>query len=219
MFILHGHTRKIPLEEEEIRCYDYKEDYIIQKLLYHSELAKHIANEGYTQEQTKNIIHECKERGIIDKTVTGPDHPYPKNTPEDLYLMTNEEHWVEKEHEHLGYIVIEEIMKSEVKDYVLEYQFDWEDKDEEKLREIYAEQNEKELSKEQLINGLMRKGYTEKEAEKLIEKYTTIETPEEEKKNWKQADKLFKRPQYKPLLYHKNYRILRERMEKRAHLI
>lgn len=123
--------------------------------------------------------------------------------------MANEEHWVEEEDQCLTDRVIEDFMDSEVKDYVLDFPFDLNDKDEKKLREVYAEHNRKELSREQLIKGLIERGYTEKQAEKLLEKYTTIETPEEEKKNWNEADKLFRRPEYKPLKHYENKRIVK----------
>jgi len=97
-----------------------------------------------------------------------------------------------------------------VKDYVVEYLFHSGDENEEKLREVYAEYNKKELTREELVEGLLRKGYTRGEIEEILKKYTTIEVPEEERKKWDEASKLFRRPEYKPLKHHKSKRIARK---------
>lgn len=208
IFITHGRTRKISIEEREISCYDYEEDYIIQKLLYRHELREYIMKEGYTREQAEKIISESVVREILDGA--GIDLR-PKTQEKDQYVMANEEHFVEDELEHLRYTVCEEIMETEVKDYVLESKFHRNDKDEEKLREIYAEHNKKELTREQLVKELMKKGYNPEEAEQLLNRYTTIETKEEDKKSWDEADKLFKRPEYKPLKHYENKRIVKRK--------
>ncbi len=207
IFHQHGRTLKIPLEAEEKMCYDYEEDYIIQKLLYRYEIREQIMKKGYTHEQAENMISESVLRGIIDLKSIDPDGL--SNRDKNKYVMANEEYWVKEEFYRLRDRVIEGFMESEVKDYVLEFQFGWEDEDEEKLREVYAEHNKKELSKNQLIKGLVEKGYTEKQAEKLLERYTTIEIGEEEKKDWDEAEKLFKRPEYKPLKHYENKRIVK----------
>ncbi|MHA1210652.1 MAG: hypothetical protein ACTSRF_15725 [Candidatus Freyarchaeota archaeon] len=97
-----------------------------------------------------------------------------------------------------------------MKDYVVEYLFHSGDENEEKLREVYAEYNKKELTREELVEGLLRKGYTKGEIEEILKKYTTIEVPEEERKKWDEASKLFRRPEYKPLKHHKSKRIARK---------
>jgi hypothetical protein len=119
--------------------------------------------------------------------------------------MANEEYWVRTENDFLWSRVMDEFMKSEVKEYVSEYPFDFDDEDEEKLRKVYTENNEKYLNRKQLIKGLMEKGYTEKQAQELIEKYTTKEI-EKETENWWDiytAENLFRRPDYKLLKYYK----------------
>ncbi|MEM3563666.1 MAG: hypothetical protein QXR19_10575 [Candidatus Jordarchaeaceae archaeon] len=127
--------------------------------------------------------------------------------------MANEERWVEEEFQSLSHWIVEELMNSETKDYVSECPFYLNDKDEEKLREVYAEHNEKYLSKEQLIKGLMGKSYTEKQAQELIEKYTAVEK-EKEIENWWDMytlENLFKRPEYKPLRHHKKMGVSEKR--------
>lgn len=199
IFLVYGETKKIPIAEEDLWCYDYEESYIIQKCMRHKELIERIIERGYKVEQAEEIILECCIRGVMD--LVSLDLESPVNRDNDEYVMVNEEHWVESEVERLGYRVFEEFMKAEVREYVAEYPF-FEDEDEVKLREVYAERNLKELSKDELVRGLVGKGFTEREAEGLIEKYTTIEISEDEKKNWSIAEKLFMRPEYKPLKYH-----------------
>ncbi|MEM3564838.1 MAG: hypothetical protein QXR19_16525 [Candidatus Jordarchaeaceae archaeon] len=159
IFTIHGTEWKIPLEEEEEEYYDYEENYITQKLLRHHELRKHIMDEGYTWEQAEKIIDEAELRGIID--LKGIDPNIPKSKEMNKYVLANEEYWVENEYDIMSDIEIEEILHAEPKDYVEDLCFDERDEDEGKLREVYAEYNEKKLSREDLILGLMRKGYTE----------------------------------------------------------
>jgi hypothetical protein len=64
IFLTYGETRKIPIEEEELWCYDYEENYIIQKLLHHHEIRENIMNQGYTHEQAEEIITDCEMRGL-----------------------------------------------------------------------------------------------------------------------------------------------------------
>jgi hypothetical protein len=58
--------------------------------------------------------------------------------------------------------------------------------------------NKKEISKTKLIQQLKEKGYTDEEAEQIIQKYTH---KKEETTKW-DAKKLFHKPKYKPLKHH-----------------
>ncbi|MBW1935826.1 MAG: hypothetical protein ACTSRF_06640 [Candidatus Freyarchaeota archaeon] len=202
IFLLHGETRKIPLTLEGKRIYDYNEDYIMQKLLYRYELIEHITKRGYTQEQAEKMIAECWLRGIINMVSMDPQPP---KKDRDIFIMANEEYWVEEEEGLLSDYVREEIVEREIREYVLDHTLNEHDEHEEKIREVYYEHNRKVLRRETLIHGLMKRGYTLEQAEKLLEEYTTAEIPEEEKRNWDEADKIFRRPEYKPLRYHKLY--------------
>ncbi|MEM3593812.1 MAG: hypothetical protein QXS27_03705 [Candidatus Jordarchaeaceae archaeon] len=201
IFILHGRDRKIPLTWDA-EYYDYDENYTVQKLLHHHELRKHIMDEGYTWEQAGKIIDEAELRGIIDLKDIDPD--IPRSVEMNEYALTNEEYWVEEEYDSMSDFVIEEILDAEPKEYVDDDYFDREDEDERKLRMVYVEYNEKKLSREELITGLMGKRYTEKEAEQLIDRYTTQEFSDEERRGWELEDRIFKRPKYKPLKHRKD---------------
>ena len=208
ILLVHGKTDKIPLkkvyagkdedgEETFLDIYDYEEDYKIRKRLCRKKLREHIMRKGYTEKQADEIILDCVVRGVIDR-ISVED-----NRDMEEFILANEEHWVEMEVSSLWGIV-EEYMNLEVKDYVLEDAFNWDDKDEEKIREVFHEHNTKHLTRQQLTEGLAKKGYTPQEAQKLIENYTTQERNEEEEPDWwlNTAEYIFKRPEYKPLRHH-----------------
>ncbi|MEX2704050.1 MAG: hypothetical protein Q6352_002130 [Candidatus Freyrarchaeum guaymaensis] len=213
IFFTHGSTRKIPLDEEEQWNYDYNEDHIAQRLLYRHELREQIMRKGYTREQAEKMISECWLRGIIDEVSTDPR---PCKNDRDRFIMANEEYWVEREGDFLLNYVFDDIRNSEVRKYVLDYPLHEDDVHEKRIREVYHEHNQKVLSRKTLIRGLLRKGYTWKQAKNLIEKYTAFETSEEEKKNRDEADRIFKRPEYKPLKHHKLYRIFKSTGRKKG---
>ena len=208
ILLTHGETRKIPIDQEDLWCYDYEESYIIQKRMRHKELREHIMEKGCTREQAEEMILDCWVRGVIGRVSVDLDNCESKD--KDEYVMANEEYWVEDETDSLGCRVVDEFMNSEVREYVTEYPF-FDDEDEEKLREVYFEHNEKYLSRNQLIKGLMGKGYTEKRAQEIIEKYTTKEIEKKIEDWWDEykAENLFKRPKYKPLKHHENKRIVK----------
>ena len=213
IFFTHGSTRKIPLDEEEQWNYDYNEDHIAQRLLYRHELREQIMRKGYTREQAEKMISECWLRGIIDEVSTDPR---PCKNDRDRFIMANEEYWVEREGDFLLNYVFDDIRNSEVRKYVLDYPLHEDDVHAKRIRDVYHEHNQKVLSRKTLIRGLLRKGYTWKQAKNLIEKYTAFETSEEEKKNRDEADRIFKRPEYKPLKHHKLYRIFKSTGRKKG---
>jgi len=219
IFLVHGETEKLPLEEAYagkdedgepifVDIYDYEENYKMRKVLTRSELKKHITEKGHTEEQAEQIIAECEERGVIRCINMGGDRD------KDEYATVNEECWVEEEEDCLRYIVCEEYMESEVRDYVLEDAFDWDDKDEEKIREVFHEHNTKILTRQQLTQGLVERGYTHQEAQKLIEKYTTKEEKKSPGSWWPHLqERQIKKPEYKPLRHHEKKKIFHNKHE------
>jgi len=211
ILLIHGETDKLPLEEayigkdeegEEIfvDMYDYEEDYMIRKTLTHGELKKHIMERGYTEKQAEEIITDCLVRGVMDRIIVDLDHPGREG---DIYALVNEEHWVEDEHSSLRHLVINIYGNSEVKDYVLKDAFNWNDTDEKKIREVFHEHNTKHLTRQQLTQGLVKRGYTPQEAQKLIEKYTMEEEEKPPGSWWPDLDeRQVKKPEYKPLRHH-----------------
>lgn len=208
IFLVHGETEKFPLEEAYagkdedgepifVDMYDYEEDYMIEKRLTHIELKKHIMKRGYTEEQAEKIILKCCVRGTIGCVIMN------QKRENDIYALVNEEHWVEDEHSSLRHLVINIYGNSEVKDYVLKDAFNWNDTDEKKIREVFHEHNTKHLTRQQLTQGLVKRGYTPQEAQKLIEKYTTKEEEKPPGSWWPDLDeRQVKKPEYKPLRHH-----------------
>ena len=208
IFLVHGETEKFPLEEAYagkdedgepifVDMYDYEEDYMIEKRLTHVELKKHIMKRGYTEEQAEKIILKCCVRGTIGCVIMN------QKRENDIYALVNEEHWVEDEHSSLRHLVINIYGNSEVKDYVLKDAFNWNDTDEKKIREVFHEHNTKHLTRQQLTQGLVKRGYTPQEAQKLIEKYTTKEEEKPPGSWWPDLDeRQVKKPEYKPLRHH-----------------
>ena len=198
IFLKNGKDRKFPIREEDWKYYDYEEEEVIRKELTRGNLKNLLIDKGYTEEEAKEIIRECWLRNIL--TIMGIGSS--PSQEENICLMINEEHLVKdivKSFEYEVYEMVKDVGE-EIKDYIVDAVFDENDEDEIKLREVYAEQNKKELSKTELIQQLQEKGYTNEEAEQLIQKYTNEEV--EKTGRWN-VEYLFRKPEYKPLNHHK----------------
>ncbi len=196
IFLENGQEWKVPIEREDWRYYDYEEKKVIRKRHKYGKLKNLLIERGYASEEAKEIIYECELRGIIKRVALGSN----SGGEDDIYQMANEEDFVEEIVHTLAYHVfyMREQLGEEIKDYIIDAVFDKKDRDEIKLREVFAKQNKKELSETELIRYLKEKGYTDEEAEQLIRKYTQ---KEEERKIWRVED-IFRKPEYKPLKHY-----------------
>lgn len=194
IFQKNGEDWRFPIYKEDWGYYDYAVKKIIRKALTQGELKNLLAEKGYSEAEAEEIIRECELRGIIELKGVG----YNSSGDDDTYMTVNEEDLVAEKVDDLIYHIHElrKELEEEIKDYIVDAVFDENDEDEIRLGEVYAEQNRKELSKTKLIQCLKEKGYTDGEAEQLIQRYTQKE--EEKTGKWR-VEHLFRKPEYKPL--------------------
>ncbi|MEM2136205.1 MAG: hypothetical protein QXR19_10110 [Candidatus Jordarchaeaceae archaeon] len=147
----------------------YKEYGERGKYLSAEELLNILVKEGYTstREEAEKIIWGCNARRIIRFCRVGTKR---YSLDQECFELITEEDLIESELEFLDEWYEDRVKNAEPRAYVLEEDeyIDPQNPHERKVREIYAEKNRKILTEEELIQELVKKGYTETEAKEMV---------------------------------------------------